>query len=639
VTSPARPPQPPDDLKSLIDAVLQDGRSDDALRLLQQVADSALSEEDREALDALGPDLVRQVIAEQQGVGVEGRRLLSKSGSPSQAEQRDRGPLQEVLAIARSVAKAAGWGSSAPEPSFLDHPPARPVADVSAAESLVRQLLARGGDAASLDPPTPGTVRAGCTGAQPPGETPAFPAEGVRGYELLRELGRGGMGVVYKARDTRLNRVVALKMIRAGGHADDGQRQRFRVEAEAVAGLQHPNIVQIYEVGEANGQPFFTLEFVPGGSLAARLDGIPFPPMQAARLAEQLAAGVHSAHRQGVIHRDLKPANVLLTADGTPKITDFGLAKRLESGVGQTASGAVMGTPSYMAPEQAQGKAGQVGPPADVYALGAILYECLTGRPPFRATTQYDTLLQVMSQEPVPVRRLQPKCPRDLETITLKCLAKEPHKRYASAADLAHDLGQFLGGKPVLARPVPAWERAWKWGRRRPTVASMVVLSSLLAITAAAALGWRAECLRLSNDLAAARRENESLRGHLRHAVGEQELSVAKLRQLAGLARGEGAPPGLQWLRQHPDLRSDLDRLGELLVQAAEQSNRDETDHRTLAEIARVVDRLRDQFAVRLDNPAGTSPPSAGEEADIRLFFYQIEEQVVWLRRSGKAPA
>jgi serine/threonine protein kinase len=282
------------------------------------------------------------------------------------------------------------------------------------------------------------------------------------GYEILGELGRGGMGVVYQARQVKLNRVVALKMILAGGHAGPDEQARFRTEAEAIARLQHPNIVQIHEVGEHEGLPFFSLEFCPAGTLQHELDGTPLQPLEAAALVERLARAMAVAHQKGVIHRDLKPANVLLTEDGTPKITDFGLAKRLDV-AGQTASGAVMGTPSYMAPEQAGGQSGTVGAAADVYALGAILYELLTGRPPFKAATPLDTLLQVISDEPVPVRQLQPKMPRDVATICHHCLHKEPAKRYASAAALAEDLRRFQAGEPIQVRPVGRVERVRKW--------------------------------------------------------------------------------------------------------------------------------------------------------------------------------
>ncbi|MGH7221680.1 MAG: protein kinase domain-containing protein, partial [Gemmataceae bacterium] len=302
----------------------------------------------------------------------------------------------------------------------------------------------------------------------------------IPGYEILGELGRGGMGVVYQARDLRLKRRVALKMVLAGGHAGEQELARFRTEAEAVARLQHPGIVQIHEVGVHDGLPFFCLEFCPGGSLDRKLDGTPLPPNEAAALVEKLARAMHAAHQKGVIHRDLKPANVLLAEDGTPKITDFGLAKKLDE-TGQTNTGSIMGTPSYMAPEQAGGSK-SIGPACDVYALGAILYELLTGRPPFKAATSLDTILQALSDEPVPPRRLQPKVPRDVETICLKCLRKEPSKRYASAADLADELRRFRAGEPIRARPVGAAERAVKWVKRRPASAALMAVLLLAAL-------------------------------------------------------------------------------------------------------------------------------------------------------------
>jgi serine/threonine-protein kinase len=327
-----------------------------------------------------------------------------------------------------------------------------------------RALPAEVPDAATLPPATlprevPFADRLTLPPARPPsGDTaPARPE--VPGYEILGELGRGGMGVVYRARQLNLNRVVALKMILAGGHAADAELARFRSEAEAVARLQHPNIVQIHEVGEHAGLSFFSLEYVPGGSLADRLDGTPWPPEPAARLAATLARAMHAAHQAGVVHRDLKPANVLLGKDAEPKVTDFGLAKRLDDAAGPTRTGAIMGTPSYMAPEQAGGKSKEAGPPCDVYALGAILYELLTGRPPFRAPTDLDTVLQVLSTEPVPPRLLNPKVSRDLETVCLKCLEKDPARRYASAGALAGDLEQYLAGGSIAARSVNVLDR------------------------------------------------------------------------------------------------------------------------------------------------------------------------------------
>jgi tetratricopeptide (TPR) repeat protein len=294
------------------------------------------------------------------------------------------------------------------------------------------------------------------------------------------------MGVVYKARDLRLGRLVALKMVLAGGHAGYSERSRFRAEAQAVASLQHPHIVQIYETGEADGCPFLSLEYCANGSLAARLDGTPWPADRAAALVETLARAAHAAHRAGIAHRDLKPANVLLTADDTPKLTDFGLAKRLGQEGGQTRTGSVMGTPSYMAPEQAQGRGAEAGPSADVYSLGAILYELLTGRPPFRAATPLETVLQVVGDDPVPPSRLQRRLPRDLETVCLTCLEKWPAKRYPSAEALADDLRRFLAGEPVRARPARLWERGVKWARRRPATAALL---AVILLAAASLLG------------------------------------------------------------------------------------------------------------------------------------------------------
>jgi eukaryotic-like serine/threonine-protein kinase len=321
---------------------------------------------------------------------------------------------------------------------------------------------------------------------------------GIPGYELLGELGRGGMGVVYKAKQRGLNRLVAIKMILAASHASGKDRTRFRQEAEVVAQLHHPNVVQIYEVGEAEGRPYFSLEFISGGNLADQLNGTPWPARQAVQLIAKLAGAIHAAHKLGIVHRDLKPANVLLEevpgeasgSLGNPKITDFGLAKRLDAeSDGPTQSGTILGTPSYMAPEQAGGgKHGAVGPTSDVYALGAILYELLTGRPPFRAETPMETVLQVMNQEPVPPRRLQPKLPRDLETICLKCLQKESARRYASGEELAADLERFLGGVPIRARSVGLIERGVKWVRRRPLAPA--VLAPAVLLLGGVALAW-----------------------------------------------------------------------------------------------------------------------------------------------------
>jgi Flp pilus assembly protein TadD len=325
-------------------------------------------------------------------------------------------------------------------------------------------------------------------GVDAPALLPASaPLPKIPGYNVEAELGHGGMGVVYRAWHLRLHRRVALKMLLAGRHAQPAERERFLREAEAVAGLRHPNIVQVYEVGDVDGQSYFTMELVEGGSLAQQIQGVPQPVRKAAALVATLADAVHAAHQSGIVHRDLKPANVQLTTDGTPKVTDFGLARRQESGGGLTVTGVPLGTPSYMAPEQGAGQRDLIGPATDVYALGAILYELLTGRPPFRAETGAATLQQVLTEEPVPPRRLNFRVPRDLETICLKCLYKEPSRRYASAAALAEDLHRFERREPIAARPVGLLERVVRRARRHPAAAGL--LAALAALAVAAGVG------------------------------------------------------------------------------------------------------------------------------------------------------
>ena len=325
----------------------------------------------------------------------------------------------------------------------------------------------------------------------------------VDGYEILAELGHGGMGVVYKAHQHRLSRFVALKMIRAGSLAKPEDLARFRIEAEAVAQQRHPNIIQIFDIGEVGGLPFVALELLEGGSLDTFLAGTPQPGEASAKLSATLARAIHAAHQAGIIHRDLKPSNVMFGADGTPKITDFGLAKRLED-EGYTETGQVLGSPSYIPPEQAQGRAKEVGPAADVYALGAILYEMLTGRPPFKGKTPVETVMQVLNEDPVPPSHLQSQVPRDLETICLKCLAKEPRKRYASALALADDLDRYLTDRPIQARRTPVLERGRKWARRRP------ISSFLLAFGACTMAIGIVDRVRSQADYRAARSRHET---------------------------------------------------------------------------------------------------------------------------------
>jgi WD40 repeat protein/tetratricopeptide (TPR) repeat protein len=436
-----------------------------------------------------------------------------------------------------------------------------------------------------LDTAATGTA---LTGADPyatiPVEAPSTPLPpaarsgwpNVPGYEILGELGRGGMGVVYQARQVKLQRLVALKMIRGGDHAGAGELARFRSEAEAVARLQHPNIVQIHEVGEAEGKPFFSLEYVEGGSLAQKVNGTPLPARPAAQLVATLALAVHAAHRQQIVHRDLKPANVLLTPDGQPKVTDFGLAKRLDRGPGQTESGAVLGTPSYMAPEQAGGQGTAVGPLADVYALGAILYELLTGRPPFKAETPFDTLQQVVGEEPVAPSRLNARVPADLETVCLKCLQKEPGKRYAGAEALAQDLRRFLDDTPILARPVGRLERLGRWCRRNPALAAAgglaaALLVAVAGVSAVFAVHTRqaAEDLRLEQRLT--RRALDDVRAQRDRAREQSRLANHRLaenyleRGQAAIDQSRDPAEGMLWmcraLKTAPASSADLRRL------------------------------------------------------------------------------
>jgi formylglycine-generating enzyme required for sulfatase activity len=322
-----------------------------------------------------------------------------------------------------------------------------------------------------------------------PSESREYPE--IPGYEILGICGHGGMGVVYRARQLGANRLVALKMIRAFEHASPTERLRFQIETEAVARLQHPHIVPLYEVGEVRGQPFFSLEFCDGGTLTEQLKKQRPTPRESAQLIETLARAMHYAHLRGVVHRDLKPGNVLLAGpERVAKITDFGLAKRIDAEARDVSqSGAIMGTASYMAPEQAAGKVRDTGPAADVYALGALLYECLTERLPFSGP-QHEVLLSVLSDEPVPPSQLGAQVPADLETICLKCLNKEPARRYASAEELANDLRRYQAGEPIRARPVGAMERTWKWAKRRPALAALlgVMLLALVGLTTLSAV-------------------------------------------------------------------------------------------------------------------------------------------------------
>jgi tetratricopeptide (TPR) repeat protein len=384
------------------------------------------------------------------------------------------------------------------------------------------------------------------------------------GYEILREVGHGGMGVIYEARHLALGRRVAVKVLRAGVAATLDELARFGREASSLARLQHPNIVQVHDVGEYEGQHFLAMEFVEGGTLAARLADGPLDAGEAATLLRALAAAVQAAHDAGVIHRDLKPANVLLCSPlpplaGVPKITDFGLAK-LVGEQGRTHSGTVLGTPAYMAPEQASGRPDAVGPAADVYSLGAVLYEVLTGQPPFRAATPVETLHQVLHQEVVPPLRMRTGVPPDLETICLKCLEKDPARRYASAGDLADDLGRYLAGEPIRARPLSQLGRAVRWARRRPLAAALLAACTV-AIGVSAAWVDRNRTAHRERERAEAH-QAEALRNYqrVREAVDrylaevidgddQTEGNVNRYRRFLEVAQGQY----LDLLREYPD--------------------------------------------------------------------------------------
>lgn len=449
-------------------------------------------------------------------------------------------------------------------------------------------------------------------GDRAPTPPPSIEGPTIPGYRDFRPLGRGGCGVVYLAAESASGRQVAVKLLRGGAIASPRERAWFLDEARAAANLRHPNIVTVLAVGEDRGQPYYAMEYLPAGSLADRLDGEPFDLRGAAAIVLDLALAIQHAHEAGVIHRDLKPGNILLDAPTraelpwTPKVADFGMAKRAED-VARTATPtqAILGTPGYMAPEQAFGWSRDVGPAADVYGLGAILFELLTGRPPFQGGTAYETLLLVRDEDPVAPGRLRPGLPRDLETICLKCLEKEPGRRYASAARLADDLGAFLEGRPVAARPVGRLGRSKRWARREPVVAGLSAAALLLVATllVVVTVAWRrsvAQQVRLAESVETAERRGKQLL----NALAFSAESVSKLFEhpaLVTLVNRESVLQGLHALEQVADLPDspgfpeDQHRLAYATLQMAEGLGRlresepaDRANRRALAILARL---------------------------------------------------
>jgi serine/threonine-protein kinase len=484
------------------------------------------------------------------------------------------------------------------------------------------------GATASFDPNKPtATFDSSRTGAHvasdEPDEVPSASGPTIPGYEILGELGRGGMGVVWKARQVKLNRTVALKMILAGPHAAPAAVARFEGEARAVARFQHPGIVQIFEVGEFAGMPFFSLEFVEGGPLSKKIAREPQPARYAAEVTEQLARAMQYAHDRGVIHRDLKPANVLLAADGTPKITDFGLAKELEGGSGQTHSGQLLGTPSFMAPEQADGRS-DVGTLADVYALGGVLYDLLTGRPPFAGSSVLDTLEMVRTREPVAPGQLAARVPRDLETISLKCLQKDPARRYATAGELADDLRRFLDGRPILARPVSRAEKAWRWAKRNPWVAGLGTAAVVLLIaTAATATTFavvfdrqKAEAVALAASESQARAAEEAAKTEAQRKQKEAEAA----REVAAEQRNQ-ALSTIRGVLLYADnfMRNDAN-LAPVRLRIIEQMLRD-------------LDKVRD-LAVKNPLAGRTEGVAYSRIGELYLKSNRVSEAVVWSRKA-----
>jgi len=412
----------------------------------------------------------------------------------------------------------------------------------------------------------------------PAGQSPIEPPfpRSFGDYELLEEIARGGMGVVYKARQASLDRIVALKMLLFGLLAGPEFVQRFRTEAAAAASLQHPNIVAIHEVGFRDGQHFFAMDYVAGRSLAQIVRDGPLPARRAAGYVKTIAEAIQYAHERGILHRDLKPSNVLIDEFDQPRVTDFGLAKRLEKETDLTLSGQVLGSPNYMAPEQAAARRGQVGKRSDVYSLGAILYHLLTGQPPFVALTVAETLQQVRNVEPTSPRVSNPHLARDLETICLKCLEKEPVRRYATAQELADELGRFLNKEPILARPVGRLEKVWRWCRRNPVPAALIALVTLVFLAGFAGVAWQEQNARKARDLAQRRlyaaQMNQAFRAWDVSSLDVARALLNSQRPLRGAEDLRGADWRWLWTLCRSEAKAELPTQSEWQLLAAEPS-------------------------------------------------------------------
>jgi serine/threonine protein kinase/WD40 repeat protein len=458
-----------------------------------------------------------------------------------------------------------------------------------------------GGDQATLDSP----VRMERRNDDRTGELIRY----IGDYEILDLIARGGMGVVYRARQRTLGRIVALKMIRGGQFAENEDIDRFRSEATAAAKLDHPGIVPVYEVGEQNGHHFYSMGYVEGGSLAGRMLEGPLPNQQCAELLSKIADAVHYAHEHGVIHRDIKPANILLDQNGQPRVTDFGLAKISKGSSDLTRSGQVLGTPSFMPPEQAASQANAVSPASDVYSLGALLYAMLTGRPPFQAATPIETLLQVQKQEPVSPRQFNANISIDLETITLKCLDKSPARRYPSAQALSQELHRYLDGKPILARPVSSAEHLWRWCRRNPVVAAMASIASILLIALTIGSVW-------------AYLREVSFQEDLKDALQQETLAkndAIQAKEEEQIAKNEANDAA----RRADEARIEKERQAAIAEQEKERAKASEAATRRnlyVADAARVDSLIKESNLVRAKSILERHIPTSPDEEDLRGF-------------------